>query len=77
MKCEFLIIHFSILIIQLHENQMLFNRKIKSARDKKIKLVNDINRGIDRLEQIEYLLGEESSTKIERPQLKLDEVPEK
>jgi hypothetical protein len=56
---------------------MLFNRKIKSARDKKIKLVNDINRGIDRLEQIEYLLGEESSTKIERPQLKLDEVPEK
>ena len=77
MKCEFLIIQFSLLIYQLHENQMLFNRKIKSARDKKIKFVNDINRGIDRLEQIEYLLGEESSTKIERPQLKLDEVPEK
>lgn len=56
---------------------MLFNKKVKTAREKKIKLVADINKGIDRLEQIEFLLGEESGTTIARPQLKLEEVPEK
>ncbi len=61
----------------LHENQMSFNGKLKRLRDKKVELVSEVNRTIDRLEQIEFVLGEPLSVKLVRPQLRMEEIPEK
>ena len=56
---------------------MIFNDKLKYVRDKKINLVSDINKCIDRLEQIEFVLGTNVDGQLKRPQLKLEEIPEK
>ncbi len=61
----------------LHDNQMNFNQKLKTLRDKKVELVADMNRTIDRLEKIEFILGEPLSMKLVRPQLRIEEVPER
>lgn len=61
----------------LHENQMLFNNKLKAMRDKKVNLVNEINKSIDRLEQIEFILGESLNVKLVRPKMMMEECPEK
>jgi hypothetical protein len=58
---------------------MHFNKKLISLRNKKVTLVNDINKSIDRIEQIQFMLGEQTVDDflIERPQLRLEEIPEK
>ena len=58
---------------------MLFNNDLKSLRNKKISLVDEINKGLDRLEQISFILVESDSVDgtPSRPRLKLEEIPEK
>jgi hypothetical protein len=57
---------------------MHFNKKLKSLRDKKVSLVAEVNKAIDRLEQIQFILNQNNIDEImERPQLKLEEIPEK
>jgi hypothetical protein len=48
-----------------------------SLRDRKKHLVDEINRDIDRLEQIEHTLEQESFIIPTRPQMKPEEIPEK
>lgn len=55
---------------------MLFNKKVIGLRDKKKDIVNEINKNIDRLEQIQYLLGQSSERILVRPSLRPEEVPE-
>lgn len=63
--------------MQIHDNQMIFNKKVISLRDKKKNLVDEINRGIDRLDQIQFILGQKTENAIARPSLRAEEVPEK
>ena len=58
---------------------MLFNKKLKILRDKKVSLVAEINKEIDRIDQIHFILGQEKVDLdvLERPQIKLEEIPEK
>lgn len=66
-------------ILKLHDNQMLFNKKLKALRDKKVTLVDEVNKGLDRLEQISFILGDSDviAGTPPRPRLKLEEIPEK
>ncbi|CAF0711556.1 unnamed protein product [Brachionus calyciflorus] len=61
----------------INKNQMIFNKKVLSLRDKKKGLVEEINRAIDRLEQIQYILGQEQEISIPRPSMRPEEIPEK
>ena len=65
------------IIYQLHDNQMSFNKKLISLRDKKKDLVFEINKSLDREEQIQYLLGEPLEKLMRRPVLRVEEIPEK
>lgn len=65
------------IIYQLHDNQMSFNKKLISLRDKKKDLVFEINKSLDRAEQIQYLLGEPLEKLMRRPVLRVEEIPEK
>ena len=56
---------------------MIFNKKLVGLRDKKKDLVAEINKALDRAEQIQYLLGEPLEKLMARPTLKLEEIPEK
>ena len=56
---------------------MIFNNKLLSLRDKKKSLVNEINADIDRLEQIQFMLGQPLTKVINRVSLRADEMPEK
>lgn len=56
---------------------MTFNSKVIGLRDKKKNLVDEINRAIDRLEQIQFILGQEQEIPIQRPCMRPEEVPEK
>ena len=56
---------------------MLFNKKVLELRDKKKNLVEELNRDIDRLEQIQVILGQSSGHSIKRPSMRIEEVPEK
>jgi cilia- and flagella-associated protein 44 len=58
-------------------NQMAFNRQVLKLRDYKAELVKNINKKIDRVEQIQYILGYESLERIQRPRLRIEETPEK
>jgi hypothetical protein len=62
---------------KIHKNQMIFNKKILELRDNKKDLVEEINRNIDRLQQIQFILGQPIATSIARPSLKPEEIPEK
>ena len=68
-KCKF--------FYQLHDNQMSFNKKLINLRDKKKDLVFEINKSLDRAEQIQYLLGEPLEKLMRRPVLRVEEIPEK
>ena len=56
---------------------MLFNKKLLGLRDKKKGLVEDLNRDIDRLEQIQVILVQSNGKPISRPAMRPEEVPEK
>lgn len=56
---------------------MIFNRKVINLRDKKKQLVDEINKAIDRLEQIYYILDQDQVISIQRPVLHPEEIPEK
>lgn len=57
---------------------MLFNEKLLKLRDKKKSLVGEINDSIDRLEQINFLLGQPVvENKLSKFYLRPEEIPEK
>ena len=56
---------------------MMFNKKLIALRDKKKDLVGEINKSLDRVEQIQYLMGQPLSKPLARPSLKIEEIPEK
>lgn len=57
---------------------MIFNKKLVSLRNKKLTIIDEINKSIDRLEQIQYLLGQSvSDNKLAKFQIRPEEVPEK
>ena len=56
---------------------MMFNKKLVALRDKKKDLVAEINRSMNRVEQIQFLMGQPLSQPISRPSLKIEEIPEK
>lgn len=56
---------------------MIFNNKLITLRDKKKALVNEINGDIDRLEQIQFMLGQPLTKIINRVSLRAEETPEK
>lgn len=56
---------------------MIFNKKVIDLRDRKIDLVNEINADIDRLEEIQFMLNKNELKIPERPQMQLEEIPEK
>jgi hypothetical protein len=56
---------------------MIFNKKLLSLREKKKELVDEINKNIDRLDQIQFLTGHQSDKQFSRVRLRLEEVPEK
>jgi hypothetical protein len=56
---------------------MIFNNKLLTFRDKKKGLVSEINADIDRLEQIQVILGQPLTKVMERVSLRPEETPEK
>ena len=56
---------------------MIFNNKLLDLRSKKKNLVDDINSDIDRLEQIQFILGQPLTKTINRVSLRAEETPEK
>lgn len=56
---------------------MIFNKKVVKLRDNKVKLVDEINKDVDRLEQIQFILSQNEFTLPTRPQIRPEEVPEK
>ena len=56
---------------------MIFNEKVVQLRNRKQKLVDEINRDIDRLEQIQFTLSNTFEKLPSRPYMKPEEVPEK
>jgi hypothetical protein len=68
---------YFVFISKLNKNQMTFNRKLIGLRDKKKEIVDEINRNIDRLEQIQYLTGTVNNKQFEKMSLRLEEMPEK
>jgi hypothetical protein len=56
---------------------MIFNKKILSLRDRKKELVDEINKNIDRLDQIQFLTGQPLDKQFPRVYLRSEEIPEK
>ena len=56
---------------------MIFNKKVVQLRDRKQNLVDEINKDVDRLEQIQFTLSQVLVKIPTRPQMKTEEVPEK
>ena len=56
---------------------MLFNGKLIGLRNKKKDLIEEINKDIDRLEQIQFIIGKAVDKQINRPSLRPEEIPEK
>lgn len=56
---------------------MLFNKKLLELRDKKKNIVSEINKMLNRAEQIQFLLGEPLENLMVRPTLRIEEIPEK
>jgi hypothetical protein len=56
---------------------MIFNKRLLSLRDKKKELVDEINKNIDRLDQIQFLTGQKSDKQFARVELRPEELPEK
>jgi len=56
---------------------MIFNNKLLTLRDKKQMLVSEINADIDRLEQIQFMLGQPLTKIVNRVSLRAEETPEK
>lgn len=56
---------------------MNFNKKVKTLRDKKQNLVDEINSAINKYDRIQYLLGQKPQSVLLRPNMRPDEVPEK
>ena len=56
---------------------MIFNNKLLGLREKKKSLVDEINADIDRLEQIQFILGQPLNKVINRVSLRSEETPEK
>ena len=67
------------MFVKIHKNQMIFNKKLLSLRNKKMNLIEEINSSIDRLQQISYLLGQSKSSenRLTRLELRPEEIPEK
>ena len=56
---------------------MVFNNKVLTLREKKKQFVNEINSDIDRLEQIQFMLGQPLEKLVNRVSLRAEETPEK
>ena len=57
---------------------MIFNKKLIGLRDKKRRIVDEINGDLDRLEQICYLLGQpRSEIRLGKIMIRAEEAPEK
>jgi hypothetical protein len=61
----------------MHKIQTSFNARVVGLRDKKLKLIEDLNKDIDRLEQIKFILSQKDFKLPERPKIKHEEIPEK
>lgn len=63
--------------IKIHDNQMIFNKRLLHLREKKKSLIDEINRGVDRIEQIDLVLGEKFEKTLPKYSLRPEEQPEK
>ena len=64
-------------IFKIHDNQMIFNKKLIQLRDKKSQLVDELNKHVERLSKIENFLGQKNEKKFQKFALRLEEQPEK
>lgn len=57
---------------------MIFNKKLIHLRDKKNRIIDEINGDLDRLEQISFMLGQpRSEIRLSKMSLRAEEAPEK
>jgi hypothetical protein len=61
----------------MHNIQVSFNTRVIALRDRKVKLIDELNKDIIRLEQIKYILSQTDVNIPARPEMRPEEVPEK
>jgi hypothetical protein len=61
----------------MHNIQVSFNTRVVELRDRKVKLIEDINKDVDRLEFIKFILSQNEANIPSRLEMKPDEEPEK